>query len=47
MRLAFVGGPFSFSGEDPFVKSGNLKFGIMKIYLKGGCYYGSWNSEVV
>ncbi len=25
---------------NPFVKSGNLKFGTMKFYLKGGCHYG-------
>jgi CspA family cold shock protein len=27
----------SFGGKDPFVISGDLKFGTMKIYLKGGC----------
>ncbi len=26
----------SFGGKDPFVISGDLKFGTMKIYLKGG-----------
>ena len=27
-------------GEDPFVKSGNLEFGTMRIFLKGGCHNG-------
>ena len=27
--------------EDPFVESGNLKFGTMRISLKGGCHYGT------
>jgi len=31
---------FRSQGKDPFVKSGNLKFGTMKIYLKGGCRNG-------
>jgi hypothetical protein len=27
-------------GEDPFIKSGNLEFGTMRISLKGGCHNG-------
>ncbi len=34
-------------GEEPFVKSGNLEFGTMRISLKGGCHYDQWNCEVV
>jgi hypothetical protein len=30
MKLAFMGGLFSFCREDPFVESGNLKCGSMK-----------------
>ena len=33
--------------ENPFVKGGDLKFETVKIYLKGGCHHGQWNSEVV
>ena len=26
--------------KEPFVKSGDLKFGTVTISLKGGCHYG-------
>jgi hypothetical protein len=26
--------------ENPFVKSGTLKFETIRIFLKGGCHYG-------
>jgi hypothetical protein len=32
---------------NPVVKSGNLKSGNMRIYLKGGCHYDLWNREGV
>ena len=35
-----MGGLVSFLGKDPFVKSGNLRFETMKIYMKGGCHCG-------
>jgi hypothetical protein len=33
--------------EDPFVKSGNLTRGTMKIHQEGGCHHDQWNRKVV
>jgi hypothetical protein len=33
--------------ENPFVKSGNLTRGTMKIHQEGGCHHDQWNRKVV
>jgi hypothetical protein len=37
----------SFSGKDSMVRSGNLRFGTMRIYSKGGQRFGRRNGKMV
>lgn len=47
MRVRLYGRAFFVLKENVVVLSDILKSGNMRNYLKGGCYYGEWNREVV